>query len=312
VKADIAEIDELKEKGRAVGRRPDVGCGASAYIATVRYGFVVPGGTPRELVDTIVAAERAGWDAAFVWEAAYGPDAWTVLAAAAERTSRIRLGTMLTPLPWRRPWKVASQVATLDQLSDGRAILAVGLGAPDVGTGQPVDSLDRAERAALLDDGLDLIDALWSGARTYDSPRYQLDFSGGPIGEFRPVQRPRPPVWVVGAWPRPKSMRRIARAADGILPNVIDPDHRAATPDDVRAITAWLAEHGGDGRTYDVIVEGTTPTDDAAARTVLEPWADAGATWWIEAQWVAPEGEDHAQLVRERLAAGPPAFAAEG
>src|SRR5439155_504711 len=69
---------------------------------------------------------------------AYGVDAWSLLAAIAARTSRVRLGTLLTPLPWRRPWKVASQVATLDQLSGGRAILSVGLGAlatdlPDTG-----------------------------------------------------------------------------------------------------------------------------------------------------------------------------------
>ena len=80
-------------------------------------------------------------------------DAWTLLAAMAARTSRVRLGTMLTPLPWRRPWKVASQVATLDQLSGGRAILAVGVGAiatdlPD--TGEVTDIRGRAER---LDEG---------------------------------------------------------------------------------------------------------------------------------------------------------------
>ena len=98
-----------------------------------------------------------------------------MLAAVAERTERIRLGTMLTPLPWRRPWKVASQVATLDQLSNGRAILAVGLGAPEVSTARPTDPVDRRERAALLDDGIDVIDALWSGALTYNGPVFQLD-----------------------------------------------------------------------------------------------------------------------------------------
>jgi alkanesulfonate monooxygenase SsuD/methylene tetrahydromethanopterin reductase-like flavin-dependent oxidoreductase (luciferase family) len=74
-----------------------------------------------------VLAEQAGWDGVFVWEAAYGPDAWSMLAAMAARTSVVRLGTMLTPLPWRRPWKVASQVATLDQLSGGRAVKALRL-----------------------------------------------------------------------------------------------------------------------------------------------------------------------------------------
>ena len=73
--------------------------------------------------------EDFGWDGVFVWEAGYGVDAWSLLAAMAVRTGRVMLGTLLTPLPWRRPWKVASQVATLDQLSGGRAILTVGLGA---------------------------------------------------------------------------------------------------------------------------------------------------------------------------------------
>lgn len=270
----------------------------------MRYGFVLPGGTARELVERAVQAEDAGWDAVFVWEAAYGPDAWTVLAAAAERTSRIRLGTMLTPLPWRRPWKVASQVATLDQLSDGRAILAVGLGAPEVSTARPLDSVDRRERAALLDDGIDVIDALWSGALTYDGPQFQLDFTGGPITVMRPVQRPRPPIWVVGAWQRSKSMQRVLRA-DGILPNVMDPELRETTPDDIRAMAAWLWEHGArDG--FDIVAEGATPADPSEAATVVQPWIDAGATWWIEALWVAPEGEDHDALVLERLHAGPP------
>src|SRR2546430_12580224 len=96
----------------------------------MKFGFVLPGGPPRQQVEQAVAAEASGWDGVFVWEAAYGVDAWTLLAAMAARTSRVRLGTMLTPLPWRRPWKVASQVATLDQLSGGRAILAGGGGGP--------------------------------------------------------------------------------------------------------------------------------------------------------------------------------------
>src|SRR6184192_1016267 len=101
----------------------------------MRYGFVLPGGTATEQLEQAQLADRAGWDGVFVWEAAYGVDAWCLLSAMAGRTSRVRLGTMLTPLPWRRPWKVASQVATLDQLSGGRAILAVGVGA--LGTGLP-------------------------------------------------------------------------------------------------------------------------------------------------------------------------------
>src|SRR6476659_103706 len=95
----------------------------------MKFGVVLPGGSPDVQLALAVAAERAGWDGVFVWEAAYGVDAWCLLSAMAMRTERIRLGTMLTPLPWRRPWKVASQVATVDQLSGGRAVLGIGVGA---------------------------------------------------------------------------------------------------------------------------------------------------------------------------------------
>ncbi len=270
----------------------------------MKSGFVLPGGTPRQLVEHAVLADEAGWDAVFVFEVAYGPDAWTVLAAMAERTSGVRLGSMLTPLPWRRPWKVASQVATLDQLSGGRAILAVGLGAIETGWGGRGDERDRAARAVLLDEGIDLIAALWSGELHFEGEHYRFDVTNGPMGPFRPVQQPRPPIWVVGAWPRPKSMRRVL-GADGILPNVMDPTFRIATPDDVRAIRAWLAEHGAPPE-FDLIVEGETPPDPAGAAERVRPWDEAGATWWIETRWVVADGRDPAEVVRERIAAGPP------
>src|SRR6266542_2160653 len=108
----------------------------------MRFGFVLPGGTATEQLEQAV----------LVWEAAYGVDAWTLLSAMAQRTSHLRLGTMLTPLPWRRPWKVASQAATLDQLSGGRAILSVGLGAIGTGLERTGEATDRRTRADMLDE----------------------------------------------------------------------------------------------------------------------------------------------------------------
>jgi alkanesulfonate monooxygenase SsuD/methylene tetrahydromethanopterin reductase-like flavin-dependent oxidoreductase (luciferase family) len=271
----------------------------------MRFGFVVPGGTPRDQVELGVLADEAGWDGVFVWEAAYGLDAWSVLAAIAERTTSVRLGTMLTPLPWRRPWKVASQVATLDQLSGGRAILAVGLGAVETGWGGPTDELDRRQRAELLDEGIDLITSLWSGEVAFSGEHFQLDLRDGPLGPFRPVQEPRPPIWVVGAWPPPKSMQRVLRC-DGLLPNVMDPTLRQTTPDDIRAMARWLDEHGGRRPGFDIVAEGETPTDPDAAGEIVRPWAEAGCTWWLDARWVTPEGADPVELSRQRLAAGPP------
>ncbi len=117
----------------------------------------------------------------------------------------------------------------------------------------------------------------------------------------------RVPIWVVGAWPRPKSMRRVLRC-DGLLPNYVDENgHRPPTPDDIRAMRAWLEERGPLRPGFDVVTEGETPAADAAAaRAAVAPWADAGCTWWLESRWTVADA-DRDRVVRERLAAGPPA-----
>jgi hypothetical protein len=276
----------------------------------MRYGFVLPGGTATEQLEQAVLADRAGWDGVFVWEAAYGVDAWTLLAAMAQRTTRVRLGTMLTPLPWRRPWKVASQAVTLDQVSNGRAILAVGLGAIDTALGNTGEEIDRRARAELLDEGIDLIAGLWEGRLRFSGRNYQVDLAAREdlARVATPVQRPRVPIWVVGAWPRPKSMRRVLRC-DGLLPVSMDAGgFRATTPDDVRAMLRWLDERGGLRPGFDVVTEGETPADDPArAAAIVAPWIDAGCTWWLETRWAMPhDSADRIREVRERIQAGPP------
>ena len=89
----------------------------------------------RRLVELAKEAEDCGWDGFFLWDHIHwnGPpmlDPWVALAAIASATSRIRIGTMVTPLARRRPWKLARETVTLDHLSGGRLILGVGLGSP--------------------------------------------------------------------------------------------------------------------------------------------------------------------------------------
>jgi hypothetical protein len=146
----------------------------------MRCGVILPGGTATQQLTQAEAAERAGWDGVFVWEAAYGVDAWTLLASIAARTERVRLGTMLTPLPWRRPWKVASQVVTLDQLSQGRAVLAVGLGAVTTDLPDTGEQVGLRERADLMDEGIDLIRDLWAGRGHFSGTHYTYSGEGGP------------------------------------------------------------------------------------------------------------------------------------
>lgn len=261
----------------------------------MRFGVILPGGTATDQLEQAVLAERSGWDGVFVWEAGYGVDAWSLLAAMAASTSRVRLGTVLTPLPWRRPWKVASQVATLDQISGGRAVLTVGIGAlaPDLPlTGETEDVRQRAE---MLDEGIALIRTLWTGGSTFHGRHYDYTCEQDDQAQVgRPVQA-RVPIWVVGVWPRPKSMRRVL-GCDGVIPQY----QGQASPDEARRLRAWLTAHGA-RPDIDIIAEGETPADDPV------PWAEAGCTWWLESRWEMPHhsGQRMAQM-RERIAAGPP------
>ena len=270
----------------------------------MKFGFVLPRGDARTAADFAHAAEAAGWDGFFVWEPVWGIDAWVALTAAAMRTERIRLGTLLSPVSRMRPWKLASEAATLDNLSGGRVIISVGLGAIDTGFEQFGEVTDRKTRAELLDEGLAIMDGLWQGQPfNYEGKHYQIKemtFIPSPP----PVQQPRIPIWVVGAWPRPKSMNRAIRW-DGLLPAKMNVAGEFATlvPDDVRAMKGYIDEHRTQTTPFDIIVEGTTPGDDLNAATeTIRGWADVGATWWIESMWETPEPD----VVLARIQQGPP------
>ena len=270
----------------------------------MKYGFVLPNGDARAAADLARAAEETGWDGFFVWEPVWGVDAWVCLTAAAMVTERIRLGTMITPVSRVRPWKLAGETATLDNLSGGRVILSVGLGATDTGFAAFGEVTDRRTRAELLDEGLDILTGLWRGQPfSYEGAHYKIqptDFMVPPP----PIQQPRIPIWVVGAWQRPKSMARVLRY-DGILPNPMTPegDHRPLTTGDVGQIAAYVAANRTEATPFDIVAEGVTPgdrPDEAAA--IVRGWADAGATWWIEAMWTA----ESLAAVRRRVEQGPP------
>ena len=280
----------------------------------MRYGWVLPYGDARTAAELAQVAERHGWDAFFVWDPVWGIDAWVSLAAAAMTTDRIRLGTMLTPLPRRLPWDVASQVATVDNLSGGRVILAVGLGATEERWWLFEDDPGRRARAELLDESLDMITGLWSGEPfSFEGMHFRAQPADRMIPP-PPVQRPRVPIWVVGAWKWQRSMARAARW-DGWLPNRIDRNHEHldTTPEVIAAGVEWIAErrreHGLDLDGYDIVAEGTTPPDPAQAAEIVRPWAEAGATWWIEADWSDMQPDRVRKTALERLTAGPPTLA---
>jgi hypothetical protein len=119
-----------------------------------------------------------------------------------------------------------------------------------------------------------------------------------------PVQSPRIPIWVVGAWPSKKSTQRVLRY-DGLLPNKITRGQEPATitPEDIRAMKAYAAEHRRQRTPFDIVQEGETPGEDRErAREIVRPYAEAGATWWTESRWSFPPIEE----LHLRIQQGPP------
>jgi alkanesulfonate monooxygenase SsuD/methylene tetrahydromethanopterin reductase-like flavin-dependent oxidoreductase (luciferase family) len=268
----------------------------------IKLGIVVTTGEPRIAADLAASAEAHGWDGVFTWDGvALGSmdtfDPWVVMAAMAMRTERVRLGAIVTPPARRRPWKLARETMTLDRLSNGRLVLPVGLGTTDDAAfgnvGEPTGARDRAER---LDESLAILAGLWTGEPFGFAGRH---YRFKPM-TFRPtpVQKPRIPIWVVGAWPHERSLRRTL-AWDGIYAQVEGPAELRQVVD--WAEGAWPAANRD--RSWDVVAEGRTAFDDpaGAAATVAE-YASAGATWWVESNWE----NGTVDTIRRRIEAGPP------
>ena len=270
----------------------------------MKYGFVLPWADPQVSISLAVEAERAGWDGVFVPEAPWSVDAWVVLSGAAVRTEKVRLGTLLSPLSRMRPWELASKAATLHSLSGGRVILSVGLGALNTGFAEFGEAIKLRTRAELMDEGLEIVTGLWGGQPfSHRGKHYAIDPLSVPGLAPPPALSSPIPIWMVGVWPRERSMRRALRY-DGLLPQVAAQggDVPKTTPEDVAAMSAYVAANRDMSSPFDIVFEGETAGDDpaAAAATVL-PYAEAGATWWIEARWSAEPGE-----VEERVRQGPP------
>ena len=269
----------------------------------MQHGFVLPYGDARTTADLARIAEEHGWDGFFTWESVWGIDAWVSLTAAAMQTTTIRLGTMITPVSRMRPWKLASEVATLDNLSGGRVILAVGLGATDTGFDAFGEETDRRTRAELLDEGLEIMTGLWAGQPfSYRGKHYSVEPT-----EFLPppppVQQPRVPIWVVGAVGRPRSMARVARY-DGLLPYVMEgvEGPLPITPEQVRATLSDVGNRRGDTDGFDVIVEGQTGPESEITSEHLVELREAGVTWWLETMW---DKQEDLPAVEQRIRAGP-------
>lgn len=272
-----------------------------------------------ELVD---ALEDLRFDSLWLSERLTGdaPDPLMGLAYAAGRTRRLKLGTSVLVVPGRNPVVLAKELASLDRLSDGRLLPAVGLGAP-VPAEHRAFGVDRRDRAAWFDEALGLLRRLWTEDHvTHDGPRFRVD---DVTVRPRPVQEPLE-LWLGGQ--APAELRRVGRLGDGWLPSfctvadvaagwdvvtasatahgrTIDPEHLGAlvvyshrgVPDGVRAV---LARRRPDVDPADVVAVGL---DGLRAR--LEAFTAVGASKFVLAP--ADEPADWAdELTRVQDAVG--------
>lgn len=283
---------------------PDATARTSCAVGLPNVG---PYGDPGLLLDLAGEAEAAGWDGVFVWDhIAYRERGWPVadpyvtVAAIAATTSRVRIGVMVSAMARRRPWKLARETASLDQLSGGRLVVGAGLGSQAYAEfeafGENPDPRVRADR---LDESLAILDGLWSGEPfAYSGSHFTVEET---IFLPRPVQRPRIPVWIAGRWPARRPFRRAARW-DGMFATFEGVGHAEMPgPDQLKEAAGYaLANRPAGAGPFDIVLEGITAGPDAAA---VAPYAEAGLTWWIEKLgWFRGSVDE----MRERIRRGRP------
>lgn len=267
---------------------------------------------PALLADLAVLAEETGWDGFFVQDGLLNADSqalvdpWIALSAIALQTRRLRIGALMTPLAAYRPWQVARQTVSLDHLSQGRLIFGAGLGekAQDfVAVGEDADARHRAEK---LDEGLEILRKLWSGeAFSFHGTHYQMtEVQLLP----KPLQSPRIPIWMAGVWPNRKPFRRAA-GFDGIYIASQKANGESLTPDALQEALAYIKAQREPASPFDVAFAGETPTDIGQGVKTVQPYREAGVTWWLEGIWIE---RGSVEDMRERIRQGPPRSQFEG
>jgi alkanesulfonate monooxygenase SsuD/methylene tetrahydromethanopterin reductase-like flavin-dependent oxidoreductase (luciferase family) len=293
----------------------------------MKYGLHIPNfgpyGDARILAELAHEAEDSGWDGFFLWDQVAKTtltptidpmvDPWVALAAIALRTNNIRLGTLITPLPRRRPWKVAREALSLDHLSGGRLVFGAGLGGGYYDFAALGETPDLKVLAGMLDEGLQVLTGLWSGEPFhFEGTYYHIQEA-----QFlpRPLQVPRIPIWLAATWPFRTPFRR-ALHWDGVFPQGHDLKLTAMlSPQQVEAIVRFLAAQPGYTTSFEIIHGGiSTGLDAGCDAELVASYARAGVTWWVEK--IVPErwgSWTHWPLetMRQRIHQGPPRLAGQ-
>ena len=279
---------------------------------------------PQNLVELAKMTEEAGWDGFFICDhLLLDPEGYLGLAdpsimlgAIAAVTEKVVIGSMVTPVSRRRPWKLAKEFASLDQLSNGRVRIGAGLGGMDQEFANFGEDPNKKVLAKKVDEGLAIMEKLHTGeAVSFEGEIYQMSETRLLP---RPIQRPRIPVWIAAMLPFKAGQRRSARW-DGIMPQVMPEildetqdisglDMRilmAPSPEQIEEVVAFTSELRDTNDPFDVVVSSVSyGLDKDAVSSKLQAYRDAGTTWWLE--WLDCGKPGTLQQVREQILAGPP------
>jgi alkanesulfonate monooxygenase SsuD/methylene tetrahydromethanopterin reductase-like flavin-dependent oxidoreductase (luciferase family) len=269
----------------------------------MHYGIeVVPFGDfsdPRNIIHLAQRAETSGWEGLWIWDhmlIPYGAgDPWVTLAAVAATTRSIKLCVGVSPLPRYRPHLLARTLASLDLLSQGRVIFSTGLGiAPDfVPFGEAGDDKTRA---AMLDEGLDLLAGYLSGEETSLQGKYYTANNVRLVPSA--LQKPRLPVWIGGN--SQAAMRRAARWDGWIMGTVDEKSNITKTPDQIATQVGYICQHRTAATPFDIAVDGVSKAGESG---LVREYEQAGATWWFE---IIHQLRGTQEELEQRIQAGPP------
>lgn len=275
----------------------------------MRFGIYAPNwgntfGNPKKVTELATLAEESGWDGFFLWDHIIFNDEgyqnvidpFITLTSIALNTEKIRLGTTVTPLTRRRPWKLARETVTLDILSEGRLILGVGLGGSSEFSIMNEETNPRI-LAEMVEEHLEVLDGLWSGKEfSYHGEYYQIDevkFTP------KPIQQPRIKLWSAGTWPKKGPFRRAAKL-DGVIPLSVD-YRKPLTPEDYRNMRVYMKKHSL-REPYDFVEISFDATESRNKKQRIQDFQEAGVNWWLE---MVTDWNGNTEKIRDIITKGP-------
>jgi alkanesulfonate monooxygenase SsuD/methylene tetrahydromethanopterin reductase-like flavin-dependent oxidoreductase (luciferase family) len=264
--------------------------------------------SPKFLLDLAIAAEEAGWEGFFLWDHLLFPwdvpmvEPWTVLAAIGSRTSILKLGTNVTPLPRMKPHILAKRLATLDQLTEGRVVLGAGLGASELDYRPFGEEFNFKTLGVKADEALEVITGLWSGEPfTFEGEHYQVhEVTFLP----EPFRKPRIPIWIGGE--SPAAIKRASRydgwVIGGPCPSAGEWAHGWRLDSVSEAHSSIMKYREGEDP-FDIVYGLEIPEGEDDVENLIRDAEPAGVTWICDSIFgLRCDGREAMEIVRE----GPP------